>query len=137
MASRDELPYEEDLNFFLRLMDGGEKFVYRAATVSVNTLRELAADEGASSLSGESKLLFRAVACQHALLHCRRPEVRKYVRLLHGGVFKTLAKQHYRARHFPLASALATQAAAVDPSLKWRLIAAALKLRSAVSPTQA
>lgn len=123
-------PYEGDLNFFLRLIDMASGFAYRPATVSVNTVRPTAAEAGVSSLDARSKLLFRLVACQHAELACKRPETRRYARLLQGGAWKTMAKEAYETGDFRGAAELANRAVAVDPSLRWRLILAGLRVRS-------
>lgn len=126
-------PYEGDLNFFLRLIDIASGFAYRPATVAVNTLRPTGGEEGVSSLDTRSKRLFRLAACQHAELACKRPETRGYARLLQGGVWKTMAKEAYEAGDVTTARDLATRAVAVDPSFRWRLILAALSVRSLVS----
>ena len=123
-------PYEGDLDFFLRLMDHTQTIVYRQSTVSVNTVREQDAAAGVSTLDDEPKLLLRALAIQHAELHCAQADVLRYIRSLHGGVLKTLAKRHYHERRLALAGAFAVRAAAVDPSPRWIAIALAVKLRA-------
>ncbi len=123
-------PYEGDLNFFLRLTDIANGFAYRSATVSVNTVRSSETSNGVSSLDVHSKRLLRLLACQHAELACTRPETRAYARLLQGGVWKTLSKQAYGERDFKTARDLARRAVAVCPSLRWRLISAALTFKA-------
>ena len=125
--------YEEDLDFFLRVVDRAERFAYRSATVSVNTLRDASAAAGVSSIPDESKRLGRMMVCQHALLHCTRAEVRAYARLLLAGTLKTLSKVSLGAGRIGQARDLAAQAAAVDGSLRWKLIALYLSLRAAWS----
>jgi hypothetical protein len=123
-------PYEGDLNFFLRLVDMASGFAYRPATVAVNTVRRTGEEEGVSSIDARDKPLFRLAACQHAELLCKRPETRRYARLLQGGVWKTTAKEAYEAGDLGMARDLANRAVAVYPSFRWRLILAGLTVRS-------
>ncbi len=128
-----EANYEEDLDFFLRVVDKAERFAYRSSVVSVQTLRGRSAVGGLSSIQDESKRLNRMMVCQHALLHCARAEVRAYARLLLAGTLKTLTKASLHAGRVGQARDLASQAAAIDRSLRWKLIALYLRLRAAWS----
>lgn len=114
--------YEEDLNFFLRLVDRARGFAHRPAVVSVNTVRDSSELSGASSLLTDSKELMRIAQCQHALLHCSTPEVRGYARGLLSGCFKKLARQRWDVRDYRTAALLAAQAISAQPSLRWSLI---------------
>ena len=131
----NQAPYEGDLDFFLRWMDKVETILYRSATVSILTLRNSEIDPGVSSVRNEAKQLFRILACQHAELHCTRPDVIAYARLLHGGVLKELAKQNYKKGRFFFATDFAIRGVAVDPSFKWRCIVVFVKLRALFSRT--
>ena len=126
----DEALYEGDLNFFLRVMDQARDILYRPHTVAVMELRRGGEGGGVSSINDELKLLFRALACDHARLRCRRREVLRYLRRLHSSALKRLTKHHYQARNFGLAAELALRASAVMPSPKWCLIALALRVRA-------
>lgn len=127
--------YEEDLDLFLRLVDASEEILYRDATVAVHSLRPDGARLGASSIDADSKLLLRTLACQHALLQCRRREVRAYAKTLLAEALKTLSRESFSVRKWRVAADYAVQAAAVDPSVRWILIAAYLKLRSILAPS--
>ena len=131
----NQAPYEGDLDFFLRWMDKVEIILYRSATVSAITVRDSELGTGVSSIHNEAKQLFRILACQHAELHCTRADVIGYIRLLHGGVLKTLAKQNYRNGRFSFAKEFAIRSVAVDPSFKWRCIVIFVKLRALFSST--
>lgn len=126
----ESVAYEEDLDFFLRLADRANRFVYCPETVSVQTVREAGTGIGLSAIEEESKQLLRMMVCQHAALSCATPEVRRYARQIHGSALKTLARRSLRDGHFSMAGECAAQATALDPSLKWAAIACALKLRS-------
>ena len=121
-----DAPYEGDLNFFLRLVDRADAFAYRSVTVSVNTVRPPEDSSGVSSISAHSKILLRIAHCQHALLHCTSPDVRRYARGLLSGCFKDLAKQFWERGEWRHAALFATNAVAAAPSLRWIAIAAYL-----------
>jgi glycosyltransferase involved in cell wall biosynthesis len=129
----EETAYEEDLEFFLRLADASDTILYRAAPVSVQTVRDANAISGASNLSEDSRLLFRMLDCQRVLLNCRRPEVLAYARLLLAGVLKTLARRCHRSGQPRLALEFGCQAASLDRGPKWLCIAAYLGLRAWLS----
>ena len=126
----DEALYEGDLNFFLRLMDQAGGILYRPHTVAVMELRHGGDASGVSSIDDELKLQLRALACDHARLRCRRREVLRYLRLLHSRALRRLAKRYYQAHDFALAAELASRSNAVMPTLKWVLIALALRARA-------
>ncbi len=125
-----DAPYEGDLNFFLRSIDRGEAFAHRAAIVSVNTVRSTEDSFGVSSISNHSKLRLRMAHCHHALLRCSRREVRGYARQLLSHCLKTLARQHYEQGDWRRAAEFSAQAVAVEPSLRWWLIALYTRLRT-------
>lgn len=127
-------PCEEDLDWFLRLVDASERILYRPTVVSVNTVRADEDPPGVSSIGTKTRILIRLAACQHALLECRQVEVRAYAKLLLAGTLRTLAKHAYVRRRFRLAADCAAQATAVDPSPRWRLISLYLRARSIIAP---
>jgi hypothetical protein len=116
-------------------MDKVGIILYRSATVSTLTVRDLELGTGVSSIHNEAKQLFRILACQHAELQCTSADVLGYIRLLHGGVLKTLSKQNYRKGRFSFAKEFAIRGVAVDPSFKWRCIVIFVKLRALFSRT--
>jgi glycosyltransferase involved in cell wall biosynthesis len=124
----ERAPYEGDLDFFLRLVDRAERLLYRPAVVSVMELRAGADSGGISSLDAESRQLLRLLVCQHAEMHCKRKDVRAYIRLLHAGVLKTMSKQYHASGETGLAASLAARATVVDPSFRWLFIAVYLRL---------
>jgi GT2 family glycosyltransferase len=126
--------YEEDLEWFLRVVDASERILYRSATVVVQSARPAGEGMGASSLDEESCLLLRMLACERALLHCRSSEVRRYAGRLLGGCLKTLSKRHHEAGRVRLAARCARQAVSVDFSVRWLMIASYLQLRALASP---
>ena len=115
--------YEGDLNFFLRVVDRAEVFMHRPSVVSVNTVRASSDVSGVSSIDRDSKTLLRMAHCQHALLHCSSPEVRRYTQALLSGCLKTLARRHWDVGDARNAALFAKQAVAAQWSLRWGLIA--------------
>jgi glycosyltransferase involved in cell wall biosynthesis len=91
--------YEEDLNFSLRLSDQIDSAIYRPTVTAVNVLRQSFNSAGASSIKADSKQLWRILVCEHASRCCRSNHVRAYIRLLHSGVLKRIAKECYDVNH--------------------------------------
>jgi glycosyltransferase involved in cell wall biosynthesis len=91
--------YEEDPNFSLRLLDRIDRAIYRPKATAVNVLRQSFNSAGASSIKADSKQLWRILVCEHASRCCRSNHVRAYIRLLHSGVLKRIAKECYDVNH--------------------------------------
>jgi len=125
----DGSPYEEDLDFFLRLLDVSDGIVYRPVVVAITSLREKKSEDGASSIDDELKMLYRILVCNHARLSVSG-EVQKYAKLLQAGVFKTIAKNRYKTTDYKTAADYAFQAAALELSIKWVVISIYLKVRN-------
>jgi len=121
-------PYEEDLDFFLRLLNVSDGIVYRPAVVAVVSLREKQSEDGASSIGEELKMLYRVLVCNHARLSVGG-DVQKYAKLLQAGVLKTFTKSRYMAKDYRGAADFAFQAIALDFSIKWAAISIYLKVR--------
>jgi glycosyltransferase involved in cell wall biosynthesis len=102
--------YEEDLNFSLRLSDQIDSAIYRPTVTAVNVLRQSFNSAGASSIKADSKQLWRILVCEHASRCCRSNHVRAYIRLLHSGVLKTIAKECYDDKSYSVAGDYALQA---------------------------
>ncbi len=125
-------PYEEDLEFYLRLIDAAQRFAYRDADTSIQTLRQDESMAGASDLAGTTKSLLRALVCSRASMSCRTRSVRRYAAQLHSNVHRTAARQHRQARDHQLALEHARQALAISPTLKWAVYCILLAALTAV-----
>ena len=125
--------YEEDLNFSLRLLDQIDSAIYRPKVTAVNVLRQSENLEGASSIKADSKQLWRTLGCEHASRYCRSNHVRAYIRLLHSGVLKTIARECYDDKSYSVAGDYALRAVGVSFSVKWVIIGIAFRLRGLFS----
>lgn len=126
-------PYEEDLDFSLRLLDRVNTAIYRPKPTAVNVQRTRSDLKGASSITVKSSQLYRMLICEHAGSYCRNHVVRAYINLLHSGVLKTIAKERYEEGAYSLAGEYAWRAAVIDYSVKWLAIGAFSKFRGILS----
>jgi hypothetical protein len=118
----ETLRYEEDRDFYLRLIDRVEVMLYCPIVTSHHTIPDPAKRENISTrLSEVEKRLIQLASFNKVSIFASRPEVRARARLGKRYVLKDLAMALYRKRDFVAAFYFAREALLIGFTWRWLL----------------
>lgn len=116
------LPYEEDMDFYIRCLDRASAVLFRPGVVAQHTIPDPAKRENASTGIGElEKLHTRCTLLSRNLMLCRRSEVTNWCRKRYVNALKLLAERNVASGQISQGAMYARQALGAGLSLKWLL----------------
>lgn len=116
------VPYEEDLDFYIRCLDRAGKILFRPGIVSQHTIPDAAKRENASTGIGElQKLHTRCSLLTRNFMLCERSEVSRWCRKRYVNSLKLLAERNVELGRIAQGSMFARQVLGVSFSVKWLL----------------
>ncbi len=134
----EALRYEEDLDFFLRVIDRAKLIKFLPFTVSRHNIPDPDAKTSMSTSETElSKRLYQMRVLDKAVLFSKRPEVRRYAMRYRAYTLKHIAMEAARSRQLDSAAYYARQGLAARPTLGWLAVTASLAIRHRLLPSTA
>ncbi len=116
----ESVRYQEDMDLFVRAVDGARHIKYRHQTVSIHNIPDRTrADNASTQLDHNEKAFAETQVAHHLTRCCRSAEARHYANELAGFAYRHLALAASRVKDDHTAFTLAKVAWSWRPTIKW------------------
>jgi glycosyltransferase involved in cell wall biosynthesis len=126
----ETIRYENDRDFYLRLIDRAQAITYSPRTSSRHNIPDSTrADNMSTALSKLGRYGFQLRVCEKAILYARDPNIRAQGRAHMGFTLKKITETLMAEKRYREASFYAGLAFAAAPTVKWGLYFMTIRLR--------